>query len=185
LEIIEMTTATFNQARFDELTAKVEYSATFVPFSRSRNRDEKQCNLNWVITLKAGRTEFSTDYSQGVGHIPKYQHGNKLVIYRDAVAETCETGLNHTIDYKNDMYRRLRAKPLAPPAKADVFYCLLMDSDVVYFACFEDWASELGHDTDSRKAAKVYEACLQTALKFRRFFNEAELTELRDLFSDY
>jgi hypothetical protein len=65
-----MTTTTFNQARFDELTAKVEYSATFVPFSRSRSRDEKQCNLNWIVTLKSGRTEFSTDYSQGVGHIP-------------------------------------------------------------------------------------------------------------------
>jgi hypothetical protein len=60
-----------------------------------------------------------------------------------------------------------------------------MDSDVLDFTCFEDWASEFGYDTDSRKAAKVYQACLQTALKFRQFFNEAELTELRELFSDY
>ena len=180
-----MTTTTFNQARFDELTAKVEYSAKFVPFSQSRNKGEKQCNLNWIVTLKAGRTEFSTDYSQGVGHIPNYQHGNNLVIYRNAVAQTCETGKNHTIDYKNDIYRSGRSQPLAPPTKADVFYSLCLDSDVIYFACFEDWASEFGYDTDSRSAEKTHKACLAIALKFRQFFNEAELAELRELFQDY
>ena len=180
-----MTTTTFNQARFDELTAKVEYSATFVPFSRSRSRDEKQCNLNWIVTLKAGRTEFSTDYSQGVGHIPKYEHGNKLVIYRDAVAETCETGNDHTVGYKSvSIFTRMRAKPLAPPTKADVFSCLLMDSEVIYFAGFEDWADAWGYDTDSREAEKIYQACLQTALRFRQFFDGTELTELRELFQD-
>ena len=181
-----MTTTTFNQARFDELTAKVEYSATFVPFSRSRSRDEKQCNLNWIVTLKAGRTEFSTDYSQGVGHIPNYQHGNRLVIYRNAVAQTCETGNDHTVGYKSDsIFARMRAKPLAPPTKADVFHCLLLDSEVIYFAGFEDYRYRIPRRPPSREAEKIYQACLQTALRFRQFFDGTELTELRELFQDY
>lgn len=34
---------------------------------------------------------------------------------------------------------------------------------------FEDWAADLGYDTDSRKAARVYKACQAEAEKLRRF----------------
>jgi hypothetical protein len=40
--------------------------AKFIPFSLSRNKDEKHANLNWLVTIKRnGRDVLATDYSAG------------------------------------------------------------------------------------------------------------------------
>lgn len=72
------------QAAIDALGLKIR--AEFVPFSASRNRDEKndkgkpRYSLNWRVTLvrihgpdnEAGRDILTTDYSAGIGHCPGY-----------------------------------------------------------------------------------------------------------------
>ena len=50
-----------------------------------------------------------------------------------------------------------------PPKLADLLYCLAMDASAKEEECFEDWAENLGYDTDSRKAEKTYQACLKNA----------------------
>jgi len=46
------------------------------------------------------------------------------------------------------------------PSIADVLYCVLMDSGSVENArSFEEWCSEFGYDTDSRKAERIYNGC--------------------------
>lgn len=46
-------------------------AAVFIPFSRSRNKDEKSPSLNWRVTIKRnGREIISTDYGAGYGHCP-------------------------------------------------------------------------------------------------------------------
>lgn len=58
---------------------KLTVRSEFVPFSRSRNRDEKDDNgrtrytLNWKVTLvRDGRDALTTDYSAGIAHAPGY-----------------------------------------------------------------------------------------------------------------
>ncbi len=46
---------------------------------------------------------------------------------------------------------------------------------------FEDWASELGYDTDSRKAEKTYKAVYAQWLKIEKFFTPEELEELQEI----
>ncbi len=58
------------------------------------------------------------------------------------------------------------------PEAADVLDCLLSDSDVENAQGFEDWAGNLGFDPDSRKAEKIYNACLKSAEKLRRFLGD-------------
>lgn len=50
------------------------------------------------------------------------------------------------------------------PVIADVLNCLHLDAScAINSGSFEDWADDLGYDSDSRKAEKVYRSCLATA----------------------
>jgi hypothetical protein len=57
---------------------KLTVKSEFVPFSRSRNRDEKhdgktRYSLNWKVTLvRDGRDVLTTDYGAGIAHAPGY-----------------------------------------------------------------------------------------------------------------
>lgn len=58
---------------------KLTVKSVFVPFSQSRNRDEKdekgrtRYSLNWKVTLvRDGRDVLTTDYGAGIAHCPGY-----------------------------------------------------------------------------------------------------------------
>jgi hypothetical protein len=51
------------------------------------------------------------------------------------------------------------------------------------YACFEDWAQELGYDTDSRNAEAIYRACLDIGLKFRAMVGQSGLDTLQEIFN--
>lgn len=53
-----------------------------------------------------------------------------------------------------------------------VLECLLSDASVEYNRSFEDWAGDLGYDTDSRKAEKIYKACLKIAKKLHALLGD-------------
>lgn len=163
--------------------------ATFVPFSQSRNKGEKHPSLNWQITLKKGKMELTTDYMQGCAHLPNYSHqfGNNGV-YRDAVARACETGKSGLRPDQKNAYdaaggeRSYSATPVPPPSLTDVLHCLVSDADALNHPTFESWASDLGYDTDSRSAEKIYRACLEIALTLRQMI---DLEAAQVAFQDY
>lgn len=55
-----------------------------------------------------------------------------------------------------------------PPTAADVLSCLLMDARAAG-STFEDWCADLGYDSDSRKAERVWDACRKIAPKVQAF----------------
>lgn len=58
------------------------------------------------------------------------------------------------------------------PQAADVLDCLASDAAGVENAGdFEDWASEYGYDTDSRKAERIYKNCKRAANRLYKFLN--------------
>jgi hypothetical protein len=62
-----------------------------------------------------------------------------------------------------------RYRPI-PPTAADVLGCLCSDAQGVdHGETFEDWASDFGYDTDSRKAERIYHECQSIALRLRGF----------------
>lgn len=154
----------------------VTYTAVFVPQSASRNSTEKQPTLNWRVTLMplTGKP-MATDYSQGIGHVP----GLKLFVHKtlhdeSQIKAAAERGINPNT-----------GKRLQPPHVADVIHSLLLDSGVNDAAGFEDWASEYGYDTDSRKAGEIYNACKLIARDFCRVLTAAQRAHLADLLQDY
>lgn len=163
-------------------------AAEFVPFSRSRNAKDPRPSLNWLCTFTRNGRPLAglerLDYMQGSGHCPASKAGAKrFPIAADvarAVALECETG-------KRAGHGVLNGRPYAtsaaisPPAMADVLSCLCLDADVIDYVRFEDWASELGYDPDSRKAEATYRACLDIALALRGAIGGDSLDKLRDL----
>jgi hypothetical protein len=176
------------------LTCKAE----FVPYSQSDNAkpgkagnglDKPWPSLNWRVTVeKNGRAILTTPYSAGTAHTP----ASKLPPSRDREVliaweiENGYPGAHVRFDHPQGgrgawtASRKLGSKPLLPDA-VDVFSSLALDSDVLDSPRFEDWASELGYDPDSRSAEAIYRTCLEHALALRAAIGEAALRELRDL----
>lgn len=65
------------------------------------------------------------------------------------------------------------------PTLASVLDSLAMEARSVTDALtFEEWASEFGYDTDSRKAEKVYQLCQQQAAALRLFLGHPAFADL-------
>lgn len=160
----------------------------FIPFSRSRNasadpdgKHPGKRSLNWRVTLvQAGRNILTTEYSAGIAHAPSYKKafaGGYLNTdgAADLIYET-EQGMHAPPKH--------RPVPIAPNA-LDVIHSLILDAEAIDHPTFEDWASDLGLDSDSRKAEATYRACLEIGLKLRSGIGESALSELREAFRDY
>lgn len=167
-------------------------TAKFVPHSQSRNKADKSPSLNWIVTVsRGGREVLTTEYGAGMGHCPSFnakpvQSWNRPVsdFKPLACAFECESGLRAKFfSWSSDFTGDSKAPIL--PDSADVLYSLAMDSSVLDYGTFEDWADEFGYDKDSRKGEATYRACLELALKLRNGIGESGLSLLREAFEDY
>lgn len=166
--------------------------SVFVPYSKSRNKAEKHKSLNWTVTLKLnGREILSTDYSAGIAHCPGYDkkvspHWDRPAkTWRNAICEfECESGFHAKQFTAWGGFLADKSRPIMPNA-IDVIHSLTMDSDVLNYSTFEDWAENFGYDPDSRNGEKVYKACMKIALKMRAALGESGLSRLNEIFEDY
>jgi hypothetical protein len=56
------------------------------------------------------------------------------------------------------------------PELADVVSALIMDASTIeYASSFENFAAELGYDSDSRTAERLYKACKRTHQRLHKF----------------
>ncbi len=67
---------------------------------------------------------------------------------------------------------------------AGVLSCLLGDA-LASEQTFEDWASDFGYDSDSRKAESIYRACDEIGKKLRSVFGHDRMEHLRTLTQNY
>jgi hypothetical protein len=165
----------------------------FVPFSQSRNKAEKHKSLNWIVTIKRnGRELIATDYSAGIAHCPSYNRKcpanapcNQKSWQEFVCAWECENGFraNPSLVDRSNFWPN-RNSPVLPDF-ADVMHSLVMDSDVLNNSGFEDWASNFGFETDSRKAESMYRACLEIALKLKAGLGNDGLQTLAEAFQEY
>ena len=188
-----MTTTTDYDAIVREIAPDLEYRAEFVPLSKSRNAGDKNPTLNWRVTFSRAGRELTTDYMQGIGHMPNYEHRfASLVVYDAAVRRAAETGKSMLRSGQKNGYDACRAdrsdavfaKPLPAPSIADVLSCLLLDASAIDAGTFEEWASECGYDTDSRKAEVTYRECVDHGLKLRAMLGDDLMNQLREALQD-
>lgn len=173
--------------------------SVFVPWSRSRSydaaiaKDVSKKNLNWRVSLARvapeGATKryiLTTDYSAGIAHTPYYKKHKEGTLRWSLHNEPMyEYEVEHGKEAIRVPGRIVDRAPILPDP-IDVIWSLTQDADVFLNArSFEDWASDLGYDTDSRKAEAVYRACLDIALKLRNGIGEDGLRRLQEAGEDY
>ena len=77
----------------------------------------------------------------------------------------------------SDEFRQMMA-PLYRPELTDVLDCLASDASTVeYVRNFEDWADELGYDSDSRHAEQIYNTIERQAKELRYILATREVYE--------
>lgn len=185
------TNAVDYAAKLSEIVPDLSYAAKFIPQSNSRNAVEKAHSLNWVITLNRGPHSLTTDYMQGIGHVPGRPSCLRMTLFvEENDKHAAETGRGKWYqcdgtDGQEKGFHMLRDRRIPAPSLPDVLHSLVMDSTALGYADFETWAEEYGYDTDSRKAESVYKQCLEIGLKLRAMFGDKKLSELRELFQDY
>lgn len=175
------------------------YEASFVPQSMSRNAGETHRSLNWKIRIgrEGSKVTIVTDYMQGIGHVPGYPQSLPKTLYFEPLWKdydgASESGkypheplAKHVHEHgtRLDIRHGYQMRQLPKPELRDVLYSLVSDSDAAD-STFEDWASDLGYDTDSRKAEAMYRACLDIGSRLRSLIGSAALEQLRELFRDY
>lgn len=166
----------------------IGYTATFIPQSKSRNAKEKYASFNWIVTISKGThssQQITTDYMQGIGYAPKdnfYAKNPSLhnkTIMESEIKLMTEGGVYCTRENQHIK------KKLPAPALRDVLCCLVSDACVIDAGGFENWASDMGMDTDSRKAEKLYKDCLDIAIKLRAMLGNDNLVKIQEAFQRY
>lgn len=72
------------------------------------------------------------------------------------------------------------------PALEDVLSSLITDGEPDFQGLsFDDWCSEFGYDSDSRKAHATYDACCEVGRRLRRAFTPEELQTLTETLANY
>lgn len=161
--------------------------AEFVPWSTSRNRDEREPSLNWKVTLvRDGRDVLTTDYGAGVGHCPSYKSGDNSLVQRELIAFECERGSAAvwSDNVSRPVFAGISRKPILPDT-CSVIASLVGDSDVLDHVGFEEWASEQGMNPDSRAAERIYRTCLEIALRLRSAVGEDGMRKLSEACQDF
>lgn len=70
------------------------------------------------------------------------------------------------------------------PTVDDVLHSLFIDGRASEYDNFEDWASDFGYDTDSRRAEQTYNSCLENGIKVRTLLGNS-VEHFEEKYEDY
>lgn len=154
---------------------------TFVPFSKSRNKNQKNKSINWKAAIFYNGKEILSDldYMQGIGYLPFNVSGRRTLDLNQRI----ESAIEHGAFFRENS--NIFTIKLQPPQIADFMHCFLMDCDAINCPDFEDWADSVGYDRDSRAAEKIYNEATKNGLKFRACIGNKEFEQLIELFQNY
>lgn len=190
----------------------ITVESVFVPLSMSRNANTKDergnqvHSLNWKVTLcRNGKPILTSDYGAGMGHCPSYNSkpapawNRPVRFWTAAICEwECENGFRAEFTTWKGFVKKPALRSEADieagrknsyypilPEPADVVSSLMLDAGVLDAGSFEEWASNYGYDTDSRKAETIYRECLEIALQLRAGLGNSIMEELAEAAQDY
>ena len=168
----------YQQQAIDFLTITgTSFTAEFVENGK-HFEDDKDTRDIYKITLKRGQRKYSFNFGQSIINSQYYQD-LKIKDRTYTLSGGRRTGnysitnINKYISGGNDL-KLIKGQA---PTPYDVLACLTKYP--VYG--FEDFCSEYGYDTDSRKAYKTYKAVKKEWENVAILFNDSELELLREI----
>ena len=155
------------------LSLGVTVSTRFIPWTQSRNSEEKYPSLNWVITLIKNKKEFlATDYMAGMAHCPSFKMFRTTVDELEAIKRECQTG-------KTKFFKDIK------PNLTGFISSICSDAETINYPDYESWARDVGYDPDSRTGEAIYRQCLEIALKLRNAIGEDGIEKLKEACKNY
>lgn len=135
----------------DSLGVKV----TYAPVPRNPNFPDSKEKFNFLIFFETEKNTFELYFSQS--HRKGFVYGR------------------HTI-YAVDKAKDKVLLENKYPDLDSVLDCIVSDSDCLDYG-FDDWCDNLGYDSDSRKAEKIYNNCIEQSKGARLIFDFEFITE--------
>lgn len=137
--------------------------------------DDKSNRDIYNVTLSRGQRSYKFKFGQSIMNSQYYQ--DRVIKGRtyttDGKARTGNYSINDLNKY--DLYMKLIKG--TKPSEYDILSCLTTyDPDT-----FENFCSEFGYDTDSKKAEKTYNAVKDEFMNLCALFNDSELDLLREI----
>ena len=164
------------------------FECEFVKFGKHFDGDTENRDV-YKITLKRGSRQFSFDFGQSLNDSGlKFKNKNTGRIYCTVPTEEYVKSLtNGKFTLKSKMLLR-RHLPF-PPASCDTFKVPVAPSAYSVLACltkyevgtFEDFCSDFGYSTDSKRAEKTYKAALNEYQNVCVLWNENEIEQLAEI----
>lgn len=150
---------------------------------------EPSNEIKWRVTILKNNYNCSFDYIQGLGYLKNFKKVSGREYTKDieqACKHTAATGISKQVHTSKGPV----CIGVTKPDLLDVVHCLLLDSAVLEFSDFEEWANEYGYNTDSRKAEEIYERCRITSKEFTTQICKPKnwgtvKEELHTIFEDY
>lgn len=145
------------------------------------SKDKEWPSDLWRIVFTAqNHSEFVTEFHTGLGHrLTNLRFGKLSQAQLTGAKELKQvTGMDQACFKIDDCTYAVT------PTQASVLYCLLSDAQCGDDT-FDDFCSNLGYDTDSRKALETYLACQETNTKLNKFFSRETISTLQELLQDY
>ena len=136
---------------------------------------------HWLVLFRLpnGGAEETVDYYTGLGHRKRLPEGRRT--WHKDILSSDPGNWEDLRTYRG--YVESDTRPVAP--KLDhVLHSLSMDASAAGMS-FEDWAGDLGYDTDSRAALATYEECQKSAKRLTRITGERDLGKIAEAFADY
>jgi hypothetical protein len=163
-------------------------------------REDWPCISYRVAIHDSRRREiWSGEYHLGIGHVD-FKQARHLYFTagygksRQEMAGWDVPMLNAIAAGKTPLDKQAAAKLAASVANVqgvtpklnDVMHGVISDGSVFFDGLtFEDWAADLGCDTDSRKAEAIFRACDETGRTLARNLSRDDLDGLREWASNY
>lgn len=159
------------------------------PVAEVRDVDKKTGRgwpcISYTVQIKRGnRLIWTGPYRLGIGHVAH----KKVTDHIAHVMGIEQAAMNLLRKGKEFADQRLAAEVATKiaryqkvsPKLDDVMSNLLTDgSPHLQHQTFEEWCSEFGYDTDSIKARKTYDLCVEEGMAIARAFTPAELEQLQ------
>jgi len=136
----------------------------------------------WSFTINGQHV----DYYTGIGHRKKLRVFSNCPDYPYVYAKGKPIHIRDALGHLKytPQVRKILLGYTAPlePALDDVLHSLVLDSEAGKES-FEDWCSDFGYDTDSRRAMDTYLKCQESGKKLVAM--GIDIDRARELFQDY
>lgn len=155
----------------EDFLAKTGSTLTAVFFKKDKYFPEDDMARDiYTVTLQRGQRKYIFNFGQSIANSEHWV--NKRAKWPSAAVVTDKNYALRTWGYDNTKHNKGKV-----PTAYDILTCLTKYNP----GMFEDFCSEFGYDTDSRRAFDTYQKVVEEYLQVSAIWSESDLEELREI----